>query len=316
MNAPGHEIILHHYDGSPYSEKIRLLLGMKGLAWRSVQIPVIMPKPDLMPLTGGYRRTPVMQIGADIYCDTRIILREIRRRHPDDGADTDPGLEWMIGAWADRILFPLTTTMIFACLADAVPTAFVRDREALMGRRFDPAAMRESLPRTREQWAVQLGWLAEQLADGRSFLQGDAPGIVDIHASMNLWFARNSIMLGRPDSLKESYPAADILEPLTAVTAWLDRLSGIGHGRRRELSSLEALRVAREASPEPPSQEFSCGFRAGERVNVTPDDYGRDPVSGELVCCSFHEVAIRREDPRVGEVVVHFPRAGFVVNRE
>ncbi|HYW92495.1 MAG TPA: glutathione S-transferase family protein [Gammaproteobacteria bacterium] len=316
MNAPAHEIILHHYDGSPYSEKIRLLLGMKGLAWRSVQIPVIMPKPDLMPLTGGYRRTPVMQIGADVYCDTRIIIREIRRRHPEDGLDTDPGLEWMIGAWADRILFPLTTAMIFACLADAVPTAFIRDREALMGRRFDPAAMRQSLPRRREQWAVQLGWLAEQLSDRRPFLRGKAPGVADIHASMNLWFARNSIMLGRPDSLKESYPGADILEPLTTVTAWLDRLSGIGHGRRRELSSLEALRVAREVSPEPPSGAFSCGFRPGERVNVMPDDYGRDPVSGELVSCSFHEVAIRREDPRVGEVVVHFPRAGFVVNRE
>ena len=60
------EIILHHYPTSPFSEKIRRIFGYKKLAWRSVEIPRSAPKPDLMPLTGGYRRTPVMQIGADI----------------------------------------------------------------------------------------------------------------------------------------------------------------------------------------------------------------------------------------------------------
>src|SRR5439155_485317 len=78
-------IILHHYDTSPYSEKVRLGLGLKGLAWASVEIPVIMPKPDLTALTGGYRKTPVLQIGADIYCDSQLIMRELERRHPSPG---------------------------------------------------------------------------------------------------------------------------------------------------------------------------------------------------------------------------------------
>ena len=30
------DIILHHYDMSPFAEKIRLALGLKGLPWRSV----------------------------------------------------------------------------------------------------------------------------------------------------------------------------------------------------------------------------------------------------------------------------------------
>src|SRR5258708_30883688 len=76
------DIILHHYEISPYSEKVRLGLGLKGLAWGSVEIPVVMPKPDLTALTGGYRKTPVLQIGADIYCDSQFILRELERRHP------------------------------------------------------------------------------------------------------------------------------------------------------------------------------------------------------------------------------------------
>ena len=67
------EIILHHYPMSPFAEKVRLILGFKGLHWSSVHIPNIMPKPDLTALTGGYRKTPVLQIGADIYCDTALI---------------------------------------------------------------------------------------------------------------------------------------------------------------------------------------------------------------------------------------------------
>src|SRR5215470_10128128 len=76
------DIILHHYDISPYSEKVRTGLGLKGLAWASVELPVIMPKPNLTALTGGYRKTPVLQIGADIYCDSQLIMRELERRYP------------------------------------------------------------------------------------------------------------------------------------------------------------------------------------------------------------------------------------------
>ncbi|MDD9915100.1 MAG: glutathione S-transferase N-terminal domain-containing protein, partial [Rhodospirillaceae bacterium] len=76
------ELVLHNYDFSNYAEKARLALGYKGLSWRSVIIPPVAPKPDLTPLTGGYRRTPVLQIGADIYCDTKLILRQLERLQP------------------------------------------------------------------------------------------------------------------------------------------------------------------------------------------------------------------------------------------
>ena len=79
------DIILHHYETSPYSEKVRLGLGLKGLAWASVEIPIIMPKPDLTALTGGYRKTPVLQIGADIYCDSQLIMRAFRLAGSDAG---------------------------------------------------------------------------------------------------------------------------------------------------------------------------------------------------------------------------------------
>ncbi len=73
------ELILHHYPTSLFAEKARLMLGFKGLTWRSVTIPSIMPKPDLTALTGGYRRTPVLQAGADIYCDTALMARRLEQ---------------------------------------------------------------------------------------------------------------------------------------------------------------------------------------------------------------------------------------------
>src|SRR5207244_5499084 len=76
-------IILHHFDESPFSEKIRLIFGLKKIPWTWVLITRIAPPPDLLPMTGGYRRTPVMQIGADIYCDTQCIMRELERRFPE-----------------------------------------------------------------------------------------------------------------------------------------------------------------------------------------------------------------------------------------
>ncbi|MGT2494490.1 glutathione S-transferase N-terminal domain-containing protein [Cupriavidus basilensis] len=71
------DLILHQYATSPFSEKIRLLMGAKGLAWQAVEIPPILPKPDVVALTGGYRRTPILQVGADIYCDTALICEVI-----------------------------------------------------------------------------------------------------------------------------------------------------------------------------------------------------------------------------------------------
>ena len=73
-----------------------------------------------------------------------------------------------------------------------------------------------------------------------------------------------------------------------------------------------------EISPYSGKVRIGLGLKAryrkpGQVVSVTPDDTGRDPVIGELVTSGIHEIVIRRSDPAIGEVCVHFPRAGFVV---
>ena len=50
-------------------------------------------------------------------------------------------------------------------------------------------------------------------------------------------------------------------------------------------------------------------------VVITPTDTGCDPVQGELVMALRDELAIRRFDDRVGELIVHFPRLGFEMKK-
>ncbi|MDO8288111.1 MAG: glutathione S-transferase family protein [Parvibaculum sp.] len=311
MPANAQSIILHQYDVSPFSEKVRVVLGIKGLEWYACDEPVIMPKPELTALTGGYRKIPVMQIGADIYCDSQIIIRELESRFPSPSVFVggDKGLGYGIGVWTDRSIFMNTVTVVFGGMADGANElaneAFRKDREALTGRPFDANAMKMGAPMMAEQLRAQLDWIEHQLADGRTFLMGADAGIADASAYYNLAFARWVY----PVSLK-------ILESLPKVAAWEKRVKAIGHGTRHEMSREEALDIAKAAtSTEKPHTDPNepNGLKSGQRVTVMADDYGRDPIVGELVSSSAQHVAIKRTDERVGEVTVHFPRVGFFV---
>src|SRR5579872_3887383 len=299
-------IILHHYDTSPYAEKVRLGLGLKGLAWASVEIPVIMPKPDLTALTGGYRKTPVLQIGADIYCDSQLIMRELERRHPSPtlypaGRGAADALAW----WAEKTTFSPAVSIAFAKRSDAFPAGFLEDRAKFSGRNIDPIAMKAAVPNLLDQLRAHFDWLDQTLADGRSFLQGPAAGLADLAAYHPIWFLRQNFG-----------SAAAPLDGFPRLLIWAERIAAIGHGRRSPMSAQQALDVARtatsiaKASTDP---KDPIGRKPGQVVSVTPDDTGRDPVIGELVASGVHEIVIRRTEPAIGEVCVHFPRAGFVV---
>ena len=300
-------IILHHFDESPFSEKVRIVFGLKNIAWTSVRISRIMPRPDLMPMTGGYRRTPVMQIGADIYCDSQCILRELERRFPQPGLfpDGNPGIGWATAMWTDRSFFQNTVNLVFGSLADKVPQAFIADREKLRGAKFDVAAMTSAIPQMRDQVRAHLQWIELQLGDGRLWLDGSNASFLDVNAYMNVWYIRQNLA-----------SAETLLAEFGHTRAWEARMRAVGHNSRSEMSTSEALGIAKNAAPQ--TAELSDpgdpnGRKPGDRVEVMPDDYGKIKVGGEIVALSPQHIAIRRHDPLAGEVVVHFPRAGFLV---
>jgi glutathione S-transferase len=300
--------ILHHFDLSPFAEKARLMFGVKGLAWRSVDIPLVMPKPDLTALTGGYRKTPVLQCGADVYCDTRLIATELERRYPAPTLfpDGERGVSLALAAWSDRAFFEPGAGLSMGTNRNGLPQAIIDDRMAFFNF-MDFDRLEADLPHLCTQLKAQADLVDQQLADGRPYLLGTTAGLADIHAYFPLWMVRSNVGA-----------AAKLLAGFRHLAAWEARVRGIGHGTRSVMSAADALAEARASTPLPGpgvDPDDVLGLAAGDPVVVAPDDYGRVPVSGELVTLQLHEVAIRRTDPRAGVVVVHFPRIGYRIER-
>ena len=305
------DLSLHHYDMSPFAEKVRLMLGYKQLGWRSVQIPPVMPKPDVVALTGGYRKTPVLQVGADVYCDTALIAKVLETAQPAPTLyPASAPLAALLAQWADGVLFG-------AAVAWAMQPAGVGaimgnpSPEVLKGFAVDRAAMRISgAPRlTLADGTAQLGahlaTLNAQLAAGGPWLLGAAPSIADFSVGHCLWFIRLA------------KPVAHLLDDYPAVGPWLDRLQAIGHHQFSAMSSADAIAVAASATGHSPvSVSPSLGFEEGQAVTVAATDYGSDLIAGTLVGLSPESVTLRRQDARAGTVHVHFPRFGFQIKKD
>ncbi len=275
------------------------MLGLKKLAWRSVIQPVIMPKPDLIPLTGGYRRIPVMQIGADVYCDTQVILAELEARKPTP--EIVRGGDWAVNLWADRLFFQATVAVVFGEIGDNVPREFLEDREKLSGRPFDLPAMKAVAVPMKAQWRAQASWIEHGLGDD-DYLGGSTPSLSDVAAYMNIWW------------LSRSAPgvAAMLLDGMPKTQAWRDRMAALGHGTRSEMRAAEALNIAMTVSPGPaPPSDPAEHFKPGAAVVVRADDYGRDPVHGALVSVTRDRIVVSRECGELNLIQVHFPRVGY-----
>lgn len=305
-------IVLHHYSSSPFSEKVRLILGYKSIAWQSVLIPQIMPKPDAVALTGGYRRTPFMQIGADIYCDTALICDELERRFPCPTlypADAPRGLIDTLAQWGDTTLFwqgaigyafqGKSTPFIFAGLPPEAVKAFAADRALLRA-----GVPRVPAPESAGALRIFLQRLDSMLAD-RQYLLSATPSLADFSVYHPLWFVRRI------------EPVAAILLSVSHVLPWMDRMAAIGHGTVSKLSSADAIVLAASSTAAPADGKWhdEHGIEMGTPVTVTPLDYAFDSVAGELVVSSPNEFAIKRRDERAGDVLVHFPRIGYKLDR-
>ena len=308
------ELILHHYPVSPFAEKVRALLGFKGLAWKSVIIHMMMPKPDVVALTGGYRRTPILQIGADVYCDTALIARVLERVAPAPTlfpyGDTFAGKA--MAHLADTVLFNITVPVGFQpdgmmklFHPETTPeslAAFAKDRTAM---RQGGTVRRGPLAECRANMAGLLPRIEAQMSD-RPFLLGASASECDFSLYHVLWPVWK-VPATRP-----------MLDAFPKTVAFIERMVALGHGKPQEISSARALEIAKKSKPaaiQDPQSLETDGLALGEAVQVMPVDYALDPVKGELMHCSAEEISVRRTDPRAGTLVVHFPRFGYQMQR-
>ena len=304
------KIILHAYPPSPVTEKVRVGFGIKQLDWHAVTVPRIPPKPLLMPLTAGYRRAPVMQIGADIYCDSQCILRELERRFPaptffPGGAE---GMVWGISRWCDGELFTFVVKLVMAAIADELPKDFAKDRARLyLGPDTTFDQLSNDLPHLISQIRAQFGWIDQRLATGRAFMLGDNPGLPDIMTYYLVWFLRGRWAGGD-----------DFLKQFPALIDWEQRMKDIGHGNEAEMQAEEALEIAKAATHstrQHTDPEDPLGLESGMSISVTQDLDGGDPqVNGILHYADRETIAILHENDQVGTVCIHFPRVGYRIS--
>ena len=306
------DLILHHYPTSPFAEKVRLMLGYKKLAWKSVMIPMVMPKPDVVALTGGYRKTPVLQIGADIYCDTALIADVLEHLQPEPSLYPEPskGMGRTLAQWADTTLFwtamaynfqPAGTAQVFAGAPPEAAKAFAEDRQA----------MRSGAPRmpAADAAAAYKSYLRRMsdMLDDWPFLLGALPSIADFAAYHPLWFTRTRT------------PAmAEILNATPAVLAWMDRMAEMGHASFEKCSAADAIAIAAAATPAPlPDELFQDehGIALGSQVTIRSENFGLEPTEGELIAATRMHYTLRRTDERAGVVHVHFPRIGYILKK-
>ncbi|TMV04261.1 glutathione S-transferase family protein [Ruegeria sediminis] len=300
------DVILHHYDLSPFSEKIRLALGYKGLAWRSVKVEAVPPRPQLDALTGGYRRVPVMQIGADIYCDTQVIFRALERVQPEPTLyPTGEGISKALSQWWDRSTWKPAIGVLVDHIGEHLPEEFIKDRrDHYLGYDISKEAMAPMLPVYVQQMTAFSEWLESILAENGPYLTGDRLSVADLTCYHSLWLLRANCGAETIDAQ---------LKLSATIIAWMDRIAAIGHGSVTDMTPEEALAVAANATP---ADSFAAdadpsGLKLGTRVTVTPDDNAKVPVEGVLVAADAQEVVIARDHAETGTIHIHFPRAGF-----
>ena len=306
------DLILHHYPTSPFAEKVRLILGYKKLAWKSVIIPMIMPKPDVVALTGGYRKTPVLQIGADIYCDTALIADVLEHLAPEPSLYPEPskGMGRTLAQWADTTLFwtamaynfqPPGVAQVFASAPPEAAKAFADDRQA----------MRQGMPRmpAADATAAYKSYLRRMsdMLDDWPFLLGALPSVADFAAYHPLWFTRTRT------------PAmAGVLDATPNVLAWMDRMAEIGHASFEKFSALDAIALAAANTPVALHDDIfqdEHGIALGSQVTIKSENFGLEPTQGELIAATRMHYTLRRTDERAGTVHVHFPRIGYILKK-
>ena len=296
--------VLYHYPMSPYSEKLRLTMGLRGLAWSSIQVSPQPPRADLDRILGGYRRIPVLQRGAHFYCDTRLAFEAL---HDEDPSATHLGADdEALRDWAEREIFfavfsVVSPIKVLGFLARQMGLLgvgrFMRDRTQMMRNATLDVLTAERARKAVREFIAHLGVrLSASL-----YLSGTAPGYLDLCCYHPLWMA---CQIDR--RVASAWPPS--------VSQWMKRMGALGHGEGSPATWDRALQDIAE------NQSVFAGvvvepYQVGERVGVSPSDYARDETAGDLVSLNKDRIVMSRTLDAGNVIYLHFPREGFELRR-
>lgn len=285
-------------------------MGFKNLNWCSVVVDRIPPRPYLDTLTGGYRRIPVLQVGADMFCDTHLILRTLDRLRPESPLLFSNRLIQPLCWWWDKAMFPPVLKLRVGLHGDKLPKKWLEDRQKFAPEiTFTKEDNEKDIPLNAQRINAHLAWITNMLEDGREYLLADPfPSAFDITAYHMIWFININIA----NETKEMLPA--LSHP--RLVSWFERIAALGHGTSKEITAEDAFNIAKQAEPNEPNyidKKRSNNWFIGQRLEVVPDDMGRVPVKGTFITADDYEIILRLSDEKTGNINVHFPRAGFDV---
>jgi len=300
-------LILHQYDISPFSQKAQKMMGLKGLDWLSVEMPLIAPKPDVEALTGGYRGTPILQVGADVFIDNWMIARALDSRAPAAPLNPRGSLEAAaVYAWCERLFIPLLHSA-FATYKSQWEPDFLADRKRVFPD-VDFDSLHIADPDRRSQVSAFLGEVAAQLGRGVPFLGGETPDSGDVHVWGMIWMIYSAL----PDLVP-------LVEGYGEVIDWHERMERLGRGGRTDVAfeaAWDALRAGRfQPLPDTPMTEPLRDW-LGARVEVSAGSADRGMATGRLIAVDQHQVVIATTPLGGAEAHVWFPRFGYHLNRQ
>lgn len=149
--------------------------------------PIYLPREDINALGVKYRRIPIMSIGRDVYCDTRLILQKLEEKFPSGALGASQpdqkAIEKLLESWTiDGGIFVRAAQTLPAEMPLLNDPRFIKDREEYMGSSWqqqDIIAMRpEALTHIRDAFVFLETGL---LADGRQWvLNTEKPSLADI----------------------------------------------------------------------------------------------------------------------------------------
>ena len=296
--------VLYHYPMSPYSEKLRLTMGLRGMAWSSIQVSPQPPRGALDVVLGGYRRIPVLQWGAHFYCDTRLAFEALHADGPSAAhldADDEALRDWAECEIFFAVFSVVSRTKVLGFLAGQMGVLgvvrFMRDRTQMMRNATLDVLTAERARKAVVEFIAHLG----VRLSASPYLSGTAPGYLDLCCYHPLWMACQI-----DPRVASAWPPV--------VSQWMKRMDALGHGEISPATWDRALQDIAE------NQSVVAGvvvepYQVGERVGVAPSDYARDETVGELVSLNKDRIVMSRTQDSGHVIHLHFPRKGFELRR-
>ena len=321
-------LILFTYPNSPFGRRVENYLTLRGLPY--VRSPVLnrLPRPVLEDLNVHYRRIPILAIGRDIYCDSRLIIDKLEARWSPEsrlgssGGAFERGVEKLLEGWT-------VDGGPFARVAALTPAerltdkAWIEDRKEMTGGRFDPALLPkgrgEALAHVRMYFALMEEGL---LGDGRSWVSGNGsggPGLGEVHAAWVFEWMCAPVMLGGVDA---EVLSAKVFPRTFGWVArfreWVDGVRERAGGVVEEIGREETVsRILKAGFFEEEEGEIDPAdplkLEKGREVEVFPVDTGSNHRDrGRLVSIGRDEVVVESKT-NVGEGVlrIHYPRVNI-----